>query len=69
MDDSNKAVTSLAQSVEYIYRTDIANLDNHGLLLPSVTRVLSSKQRGPGFKSQPGTVGIPVTIMWGARPG
>ncbi len=68
MDDSNKAVTSLAQSVEYIY-IDIATLDNQGLLLPSVSRVLSSKLRGPGFKSQPGTVGIPVTIMWGARPG
>ncbi len=29
----------------------------------------ASKLRGPGFKSRPGTVGGPVTIMWGARPG
>ncbi len=36
----------------------------------SVRRALASELRGPGFKSQPGTVGCPVTIiMWGARPG
>ncbi len=36
----------------------------------SVRRALASKLRGPGFKSRPGTVGGPVTIiMWGARPG
>ncbi len=36
----------------------------------SVRRALSSKLRGPGFKSRPGTMGGPVTIiMWGARPG
>ncbi len=30
----------------------------------------ASKLRGPEFKSWPGTVGGPVTIiMWGARPG
>ncbi len=35
----------------------------------SVRRALASKLRGPGFKSQPGTVGGPVNIiMWGARP-
>ncbi len=39
-------------------------------LVSSVRRSLASKLRGPGFKSQPGTVGAPVTIiMWGARPG
>ncbi len=39
-------------------------------LVSSVRRALASKLRGPGFKSQPGTVGGPVTIiMWGARPG
>ncbi len=37
-------------------------------LASSVRRALSSKLRGPGFKSQPGTVGGPVTIiMWGVR--
>ncbi len=36
----------------------------------SVRRALASKPRGPGFKSQPCTVGVPVTIiMWGAQPG
>ncbi len=35
----------------------------------SVRRALASKRRGPGFKSRPGTVGGPFTIiMWGARP-
>ncbi len=39
-------------------------------LVSSVRRALASKLRGPGFKSQPGRVGGPVTIiMWGARPG
>ncbi len=39
-------------------------------LLSSVRRALVSKLRGPGFKSRPGTVGGPVTIMmWGARLG
>ncbi len=39
-------------------------------LVSSVSRALASKLRGPGFKSWPGTVGVPVTIiMWGARPG
>ncbi len=38
-------------------------------LISSVGRVLASKLRGPGFKSRPGTVGGPVTIIiWGARP-
>ncbi len=36
----------------------------------SVRRALASKLRGPGFKSWPGAVGGPVTIiMRGARPG
>ncbi len=39
-------------------------------LVNSVRRALVSKLRDPGFKSLPGTVGGPVTIiMWGARPG
>ncbi len=39
-------------------------------LVSSVRRAFASKLRGPGFKSRPGTVGGPVTIiMWGARPG
>ncbi len=39
-------------------------------LISTVRRALSSKLRGPGFKSWPGTVGGPVTIiMWGAWPG
>ncbi len=39
-------------------------------LVSSVRRVLASKLRCPGFKSRPGTVGGPVTIiMWGALPG
>ncbi len=39
-------------------------------LVGSFRRALASKLRGPGFKSRPGTVGGPVTIiMWGARPG
>ncbi len=39
-------------------------------LVSSVRRALTSKLRGPGFNSRPGTVGGPVTIiMWGARPG
>ncbi len=39
-------------------------------LISSVRRALASKLRGPGFKSQPGTVGGPATIiMWGARLG
>ncbi len=39
-------------------------------LVSSVRRALASKLRGLGFKSQPGTVGGPVTIiMWGARTG
>ncbi len=39
-------------------------------LISSVRRALASKLRGLGFKSQPGTVGGPLTIiMWGARPG
>ncbi len=38
-------------------------------LVSSVRRALASKLRGPGFKSRPGTVGSPATIiMWGARP-
>ncbi len=37
-------------------------------LISSVRRALSSKLRGPGFKSQPGTVGGLVTIiMWDAQ--
>ncbi len=32
-------------------------------LFSSVRRALASKLRGPGFKSQPGTVGGPVTII------
>ncbi len=36
----------------------------------SVRNALASKLRGPGFKSRPGTVGGPLTIiMWGAQPG
>ncbi len=39
-------------------------------LVSLVRRALASKLRGPGFKSQPSTVGGLVTIiMWGARPG
>ncbi len=39
-------------------------------LVSSVRRALASKLRGLGFKSRPGTVGGPVTIiMWGAWPG
>ncbi len=39
-------------------------------LFSSVRRALASKLKGPGFKSRPGTVGCPVTIiMWGAWPG
>ncbi len=39
-------------------------------LVSSVRRALASKLRDPGFKSRPGTVGGPVTIiMWSARPG
>ncbi len=46
--------------VYYVYKSG---------LVSSVRRALASKLRGPGFKSQPGTVGGPVTIiMWGARP-
>ncbi len=44
--------------------------DYHIYLVSSVRRALSSKLKDPGFKSQPDTVGGPVTIiMWGARPG
>ncbi len=39
-------------------------------LVSSVRRSAASKLRGSGFKSRPGTVGGPVTIiMWGAWPG
>ncbi len=39
-------------------------------LVSTVRRALASKLRSPGFKSRPGTVGGPVTIlMWGAWPG
>ncbi len=39
-------------------------------LVRSGRRTLSSKLRGPRFKSLPDTVGSPVTIiMWVARPG
>ncbi len=39
-------------------------------LVSSVRGALGSKLRGHRFKSQPGTVGGPVTIiMWGALPG
>ncbi len=39
-------------------------------LVSSVRRAHASKPRGLGFKSRPGTVVGPVTIiMWGARPG
>ncbi len=39
-------------------------------LISSDRRALASKLRSPGFKSRPGTVGGPVTIIiWGARPG
>ncbi len=39
-------------------------------VISSVRRALASKLIGLGFKSQPGTVVGPVTIiMWGARPG
>ncbi len=42
----------------------------HVFLVSSVRRAISFKLRGPGFKSQPGTVGGSVTIiMWGAQPG
>ncbi len=35
-------------------------------LVSSVSRALSSKLRGPGFKCRPSTVAFPVTIiMWG----
>ncbi len=38
-------------------------------IIKSLRRELASKLRGPGFKSQPGTVGGTVNIiMWGARP-
>ncbi len=34
-------------------------------LISSIRRALPSNIRGPGFKSRPGTVGGPVTlIMW-----
>ncbi len=39
-------------------------------LVSSVRRALAPKLIGPGFKSRPGTVDGPVTIiMWGSRPG
>ncbi len=39
-------------------------------LVSSVKRALSSKLRGPEFKSRPGTVGGQVTIiMWSAQTG
>ncbi len=39
-------------------------------LVSSVKRTLSSNLRSPGFKSWPGTVGGPVTIiMWDACTG
>ncbi len=42
---------------------------NH-LFISSVRTALTSKLRGPGWKSRPGTVGGQVNIiLWGARPG
>ncbi len=55
-----------------IYISLISGGDDHcaHYLHYSVRRALAAKLRGPGFKSRPGTVGGPVTIiMWGARPG
>ncbi len=58
---------------EYIFIVGLIYSETSDLrsgLVSSVRRALASKLRGPGFKSQPGTVGSPVTIiMWGARPG
>ncbi len=40
-----------------------ANQGHISGLVSSVKRALASKLRGPGFKSWPGTVGGPVTII------
>ncbi len=40
------------------------------IFVSSDRRALASKLRVPGFKSRPGTLGGPLTIiMWGAQPG
>ncbi len=55
--------------MEY-YLVYILNKEPGTGLVSSVRRALTSKLRGPGFKSRPVTVGGPVTIiMWGARLG
>ncbi len=54
---------------KYIMHLPRFNKITYGLV-SSGRRALASKLRGPGFKSRPGTVGGPVTIiMCDARPG
>ncbi len=53
-----------------LFEVYILNKEPGTGLVSSVRRALTSKLRGPGFKSRPVTVGGPVTIiMWGARLG
>ncbi len=50
--------------------TNLYNVLHANGLVSSVSRALSSKLRGLGFKSRPGQVGGSVTIiMWDAQPG
>ncbi len=54
-----------------MWRVDIYSmLDVSFVLVGSVWRAFAVKLKGALFKSQPGTVGGPVTIiMWGTHPG
>ncbi len=47
----------------YMIRIDLLNIVSISDLVSSVRRALASMLRGPGFKSQPGRVGGPVTII------
>ncbi len=53
-----------------LYKQNGCQKEEGYLHIPHYVPIGIIKLRGPGFKSRPGTVGGPVTIiMWGARPG
>ncbi len=60
---------NLANVTDFVTFLDIVIVCISGLV-SSVRRTHASKLKGPGFKSQPGTVGDPFTIiMLDALPG
>ncbi len=68
---SQFVMSGVAAQIRYYVHFRLTYFNKHiSDLVSSVRRALASKLRGLGFKSRPGTVGGPVTIiMWDARPG